>query len=106
MRRIGFIEADSADLTEFAHLPPGAEGQAGAFGEGERVVRVASIAYPNPRYVAPHLTDVRERIRVLPNPREAVLAQDRWIIHIMARDLDTANEVRDGLAATLGWTVE
>lgn len=103
MRRVGFVEAGPEDLAAFVHLPPGAEGQAGVFGEGDRAVRVALIAYPNPRYVAPHLSDVQERVRVLPNPREAAVAHDRFIVHVMAVDRATADEVAGRIAETLGW---
>lgn len=103
MRRIGYAEASEADLDAFAHLPPGATGDAGAFGSGDATVRAALIAYPNARYVAPHLNDVRERERVLPSPREAAVAHDRWIFHVMARDHDTAREVANAAADALGW---
>lgn len=103
MRRAGFVEASPADLADFVHVPPGAEGQAGVFGEGERSVRVALIAYPNPRYVAPHLSDVQERARVLPDAREAAVASGRMIVHVMAVDGATAREVADRIAAVLGW---
>lgn len=103
MRRIGYAEASEADLDAFAHLPPGATGDAGTFGSGEATVRVALIAYPNARYVAPHLNDVHERERVLPSPREAAVAHDRWILHVMARDHASARAVADAAADALGW---
>lgn len=103
MRQAGFERASQADLADFVHLPPGAEGEAGVFGEGERAVRIALIAYPNPRYVRPHVTDVQERIRVLPNPREAVLHHHRWVVHLMAVDRATADESARRIQAVLGW---
>ncbi len=103
MRQAGFERASAADLAEFVHLPPGAEGEAGVFGEGERAVRIALIAYPNPRYVRPHVTDVRERIRVLPNPREAVLHHHRWVVHLMAVDRATADEAAERIRNVLAW---
>lgn len=105
MRRVGYVEADSADLADFVHLPPGATGQAGAFGHDEETVRVALISYPNSRYARPHFVDVQTRVNVLPNPREAALVNGRYLVHIMARDLDTANRVRDQIAETLQWPV-
>ena len=103
MRQAGFERASEADLADFVHVPPGAEGEAGVFGEGDRAVRVALIAYPNPRYVRPHVTDVLERIRVLPNPREAVLYHHRWVVHLMAVDRATADETAARLLGVLRW---
>ena len=103
MRQAGYDRASEASLADFVHVPPGAEGEAGVFGEGERAVRVAMIAYPNPRYVRPHVTDVQERIRVLPNPREAVLHHHRWVVHLMAVDKETADETAERLREVLGW---
>ncbi|MFT6395565.1 MAG: hypothetical protein ACJAYU_000307 [Bradymonadia bacterium] len=103
MRQAGFERASEADLADFVHLPPGAEGEAGVFGEGNRAVRIALISYPNPRYVRPHVTDVQERIRVLPNPREAVLHHHRWVVHLMAVDRATADDTAERIRTVLGW---
>jgi len=103
MRRIGYETAGEADLAEFVHVPPGARGESGVFGSGEHQVRVALIEYPNPRYVRPHLSDVQERVRVLPSAREAVLAHERWIVHVMAADLATAELTRSRIAEALFW---
>ncbi len=105
MRQIGFDDASEADLAEFVHLPPGAEGTAGAFGGGAAQVRVAVVGYPNPRYAAPHVSDIRERVRVIPSAREAVATHGRWVIHVLAVDRATAEDVRDRLVEFLGWPV-
>jgi hypothetical protein len=105
MRQIGFDDASEADLAEFVHLPPGAEGTAGAFGGGAAQVRVALVGYPNPRYAAPHVSDIRERVRVIPSARESVATHGRWVIHVLAVDRATAEDVRDRLVEVLGWPV-
>ncbi len=99
------VSTAEADLAEFVHLPPGAEGTAGAFGGGAAQVRVAVVGYPNPRYAAPHVSDIRERVRVIPSAREAVATHGRWVIHVLAVDRATAEDVRDRLVEFLGWPV-
>lgn len=103
MRQAGYEHASEAALSDFVHVPPGAEGEAGTFGEGANAVRVALIAYPNPRYVRPHVTDVLERARVLEEARETVLSHHRWVVHIVAVDRERADDAAARLARVLGW---
>lgn len=103
MRQAGYDRASEANLADFVHVPPGAEGEAGTFGEGQNAVRVALIAYPNPRYVRPHVTDVRERTRVLAEAREAVLFHHRWVVHIVAVDHERVEEAEERIRRVLGW---
>lgn len=103
MRGIGYTDASPASLDEFVHLPPGAEGEAGTFGSGERTVRVALIGYPNRHYARPHVTDVAERNRVLPAPREAIVSNGRWVVHVAAADRESAEAVVERVREALDW---
>lgn len=104
MTRLGFESDGTAALDDFVHLPPGATGESGEFRRGTDTVRVALIRYPNPRFAAPHVTDIDERRRVLPHPHEAVASYDRFVVHIVARDLETADAVARQASDALGWT--
>lgn len=106
MRAIGYADAQPSDLAEFVPVPPGATGEAGNFGDGEREVSVALLRYPNPRYARPHVTDVQERRLVLPATGEAVISDGRFVIHIMATNRETADAVASALASELDWSVD
>ena len=103
MRSVGFPESASADLADFVPVPPGAEGVAGTFVEGSTEVRVAVILYPNEQYARPHVTDVEQRLRVVPGTPEAVRRSGTMVVHVRAADPARATEVADGVAAQLGW---
>ncbi|MCB9506927.1 MAG: hypothetical protein H6698_04345 [Myxococcales bacterium] len=103
MARVGFDPDGAAALDDFVHLPPGATGESGEFRRGTDTVRVALIRYPNPRFAAPHVTDIDERRRVLPHPHEAVASRDRFVVHVVARDLATADAVARDVSVALGW---
>jgi len=104
MRRAGYTDAADADLAEFVHVPPGAEGEAGSFGDGEGEARVAFVRYPNDRYARPHVTDVAERRRILPELGEAIVAEGRFVAHVRAVDRVTADAVANRIADSLGWS--
>lgn len=103
MRAIGFADAMPADLADFVHVPPGAEGEAGSFGGSEGEVRVALVRYPNPRYARPHRTDVEERRRVVPDLGEAVAQQGRFVVHVRAAQRSRADQVVAAIVEELGW---
>ncbi len=103
MRAIGFADAVPADLADFVHVPPGAEGEAGSFGGSDGEVRVALVRYPNPRYARPHRTDVEERRRVVPDLGEAVAQQGRFVVHVRAAQRSRADAVVAAIVEELGW---
>jgi hypothetical protein len=103
MRRAGYTDASQADLAEFVHLPPGADGEAGSFGDGQGEARVAFVRYANERYARPHVTDVLERRRILPGLGEAVASDGRYVIHVRAVDRVTADAIAARIADSLGW---
>lgn len=103
MRRVGYTDASEADLAEFVHLPPGADGEAGSFGDGAGEARVAFVRYPNPRYARPHVTDIMERRRLLPELGEAIVSDGRYVAHVRAANRATADAVADRIADSLAW---
>jgi len=103
MRAVGYTDRSEIALDQFVHTPPGATGEAGTFGRGDQTVRVASIAYPNERYARPHVTDIEERMRLLPESGDAVAAHGRFVIQVSASSRERADEVRDAMVQHAGW---
>jgi hypothetical protein len=103
MARLGYHDATEVALAEFVPVPPGATGEAGAFGRGESTVRVALVRYANERFAGPHVRDLEERRLVLPTSGEAVLNAGRFVVHIEALDRATADAVAAELRAALRW---
>lgn len=97
MRRAGFAGAGEARADEFVPVPPGATAEAGSFDNAERSVRAVLVRYPNPRYARPHVTDVLERRRLLPQSGDAVLSRGAVVIQLQA----ATREIADGLAVEL-----
>lgn len=97
MRRAGFAGAGEARADEFVPVPPGATAEAGSFDNAERSVRAVLVRYPNPRYARPHVTDVLERRRLLPQSGDAVLSRGPVVIQVQA----ATREIADGLAVEL-----
>lgn len=66
---------------------------------------VAVFRYPNPGFALPHVVDLRERIAVLPHPREAVVRAGRTVVHLEgpdgARVASWARQVADRLEVEL-----
>lgn len=103
MARLGYHDATEVALAEFVPVPPGATGEAGAFGRGESTVRVALVRYANARFAGPHVRDLEERRMVLPQSGEAVLHAGRFVVHIEALDRATADGVASQLRTALRW---
>lgn len=103
MARLGYHDATEVALAEFVPVPPGATGEAGAFGRGESTVRVALVRYANARFAGPHVRDLEERRMVLPQSGEAVLHAGRFVVHIEALDRAAADELASQLRAALRW---
>lgn len=103
MRDLGYDDPSEAQLAEFVPVPPGATGEAGVFGRGEQTVRVALLRYPNARFAGPHIRDLEERRALLPGGGEAVLARDRFVVHVEALDRAGADALVERLRERLGW---
>jgi hypothetical protein len=103
MRRAGFTPAGEADVAEFVPVPPGATAEAGSFVAGERTVRVVVVAYPNPRYARPHVTDVLERRRLVPSAGDAVLSRGPVVVQVHGATRADADETAAALQRLLEW---
>lgn len=103
MQRLGYTDPTEVALAEFVPVPPGATGEAGAFGRGERTVRVALVRYANERFAGPHVRDLAERRALLPDSGEAYLHAGRFVVHIEAVDRATADALAAELADALRW---
>jgi hypothetical protein len=103
MRRAGFGGAGQARPDEFVPVPPGATAEAGTFDNAERSVRAVLVRYPNARYARPHVTDVLERRRLLPQSGDAVLSQGPVVIQLQAATRDVADTLANELQRLLEW---
>lgn len=103
MLRLGYSDPTEVALAEFVPVPPGATGEAGAFGRGEETVRVALIRYANERFAGPHVRDLAERRAILPDRGEAYLHAGRFVLQVEAVDRATADALVARLAGALRW---
>jgi hypothetical protein len=103
MRDVGYPDARPDDLARYVPVPPGAIGAAGSFAGVGGEVQVALIRYANANYVRPHLTDLEERRRVVPELAEAWAHDTTAVLHVRAADRATAQRVCDAVSARLGW---
>jgi hypothetical protein len=103
MRRAGFGGAGQVRADEFVPVPPGATAEAGTFDNAERSVRAVLVRYPNARYARPHVTDVLERRRLLPQSGDAVLSQGAVVIQLQAATRVVADTLANELQRLLDW---
>jgi hypothetical protein len=103
MRRAGFGGAGQVRPDEFVPVPPGATAEAGSFDNAERSVRAVLVRYPNPRYARPHVTDVLERRRLLPQSGDAVLSRGAVVIQLQAATRESADALAAELQRLLEW---
>ena len=101
----GATQEEGEPADRFAPTPPGAQAQTARFTLEGGAFSVAVFLYPSERFAHPHHMDVRERIRLLPQRGEAVVASGGSLVHLVAADAATARREATRAATALGWPI-